>query len=77
MKTRFYSEIPWQNLTSRQELQVDLPCFESSSIATGDEYRPDLLLLTTSDKRLYNYIIELTVDYESNPAINANRKKAK
>ena len=59
---------------SNCKLLVDLPGFESPSIITGDDYRPDLLI-TTSDKRLY--IVELTVGYESNLENNVNRKKTK
>ena len=53
-------------------LLVDLPGFESPSMVTGDQYRPDLLL-TTSDKRLY--IIELTVGHKSNLANNVTTRK--
>ena len=56
------------------KLHVDLPGFESPSIITGDEYRPDLLV-STSDKHLY--VVELTVGFESNLTNNVNRKKAK
>ena len=59
---------------SNCKLLVDLPGFESPSIITGDDYRPDLLI-TTSEKQLY--IVELTVAYESNLENNVNRKKAK
>jgi hypothetical protein len=47
----------FQNL-NECKLIVDLPGFESPSIITGDEYRPDLLV-STSDKHLY--VVELTV----------------
>jgi hypothetical protein len=40
----------------------------------GDEYRPDLLV-STSDKHLY--VLELTIDFESNLTNNVKRKKAK
>ncbi|CAB3984919.1 Hypothetical predicted protein, partial [Paramuricea clavata] len=56
------------------KLLVDLPGFESPSIITGDEYRPDLLV-STSDKHLY--VVKLTVGIESNLTNNVNRKKAK
>ena len=56
------------------KLLVDLPGFESPSIITGDEFRPDLLV-STPDKHLY--VVELTVGFESNLTNNANRKKAK
>ena len=56
------------------KLLVDLPGFESPSIITGDEFRPDLLV-STPDKHLY--VVELTVGFESNLTNNVNRKKAK
>ena len=56
------------------KLFVDLPGFQSPSIITGDEYRPDLLLSTPNN---ILYIVELTVGYESNLANNAKRKKEK
>ena len=46
----------------------------SPSIVTGDSFRPDLLLVT-SDHRLF--ILELTVGYETNLDVNANRKREK
>ena len=56
------------------KLFVDLPGFESPSIVTGDEYRPDLLLLTSAN---HLYIVELTVGFESNLTKNTKRKHAK
>ena len=53
---------------------MDLPGFESPSIVTGDEYRPDLLLLTSAN---HLYIVELTVGFESNLTKNTKRKHAK
>ena len=53
---------------------ADLPGFNSPSIVTGDEYRPDMLL-TTSDNTLY--VVELTVGHESNLSNNTKRKKQK
>ena len=47
---------------------------ESPSIITRDSFRPDLLLVT-SDHRLF--ILELTVGYETNLDVNANRKREK
>ena len=58
----------------RCKLFVDLPRFISPSVKTGDEYRPDLLLITPVEEL---YVLELTVGYESNLARNTNRKKAK
>ncbi len=55
-------------------LYVDLPGYKSPSIITGDTYRSDLLL-STSSKCLY--IIELTVGFESNLQNNVERKKSK
>ena len=56
------------------KLFVDLPGYQSPSIITGDEYRPDLLLSTPNN---IFYMVELTVGYESNLANNAKRKKEK
>ncbi len=56
------------------KLFVDLPGYQSPSIITGDEYRPDLLLSTPNN---ILYMVELTVGYESNLANNAKRKKEK
>ena len=56
------------------KLFVDLPGFQSPSIITGDEYRPDLLLSTPNN---ILYMVELTVGYESNLANNAKREKEK
>ena len=52
-------------------LYVDLPGFMNPSAVTGDSFRPDLLL-TIGKKCLY--ILELTVGFESNLTVNANRK---
>ena len=45
---------------SELSLYVDLPCFHSPSIITGDIFRPDLIFVTT-DKNIY--ILELTVGF--------------
>jgi hypothetical protein len=55
-------------------LYVDLPGYKSPSIITGDCYRPDLLLSTSSGCL---YIVELTVGYESNLKKNVQCNKAK
>ncbi len=55
-------------------LYVDLPGYKSPSIITGETYRPDLLLATSSK---YLYIIERTVGFESNLQKNVERKKSK
>ena len=60
--------------TSGLSLYVDLPCFHSPCIITGDIFRPDLILVTT-DKKIY--ILELTVGFETNLEVNAERKRAK
>ena len=53
-------------------LYVDLPGFLSPCIVTGDTFHPDLLLVT-ADKRLF--VHELTVGFETNLNINAQRKR--
>ena len=45
------------------KVYADLPGYNSPSIITGDEYRPDMLLLTTENTL---YVAELTVGHESN-----------
>ena len=55
-------------------LYVDLQGYKSPSIITGDSYRPDLLLLTSSGVL---YIVELTVGFECNLEQNVKRKKGK
>ena len=59
---------------SGSHLYVDLPRYKSPSIITGDTYRPDLLLLTSTGTL---YIVELTVGFESNLQKNVERKKSK
>jgi hypothetical protein len=53
---------------------VDLPGYKSPSIITGDTYRPNLLLSTSTG---ILYIVELTVGFESNLQKNVERKKSK
>ncbi|CAB3984581.1 Hypothetical predicted protein [Paramuricea clavata] len=55
-------------------LYADIPGFMNPSVITGDRLRPDLLLVT--ENRCL-YILELTVGYESNLLVNANRKSQK
>ncbi|CAB4006838.1 Hypothetical predicted protein [Paramuricea clavata] len=55
-------------------LYADIPGFMNPSVITGDRLRPDLLLVT--ENRCL-YILELTVGYESNLLVNANRKRQK
>ncbi|CAB3985277.1 Hypothetical predicted protein [Paramuricea clavata] len=59
---------------SGSHLYVDLPGYKSPSIITGDTYRPDLLLSTSTGTL---YIVELTVGFESNLQKNVERKKLK
>ena len=54
-------------------LYVDLPCLQSPSIITGDNFRPDLVFLSPDNKI---YILELTVGFETNLEVNAERKRA-
>ena len=54
------------------KVYADLPGYKSPSIITGDEYRPDLLLLTSQNTL---YVAELTVGHESNLENNSNHKK--
>ena len=55
-------------------IYVDLPGFISPSAITGDDLRPDLLLVLPN-KSLY--ILELTVGSESNIRKNSHRKHKK
>jgi hypothetical protein len=55
-------------------LYADVPGFKSSSIITGDTYRPDLLLSFSNGSL---YVVELTVGYATNLENNVKRKKAK
>ena len=59
---------------SSSHLYVDLPGYKSPSIITGDTYRPDLLLLTSTGTL---YIVELTVGFETSLQKNVERKKLK
>ena len=45
-----------------------------SSIKTGDNFRPDLVFVSPDNKI---YILELTVGFETNLEVNAERKRAK
>ena len=51
-----------------------MPLYPNPSVITGDDHRPDLLILT-KDNCLY--ILELTVGYETNLRNNINRKHLK
>ena len=59
------------------KLLADLPGFNSPSIVTGDEYRPDMLLIASDNTLYVNNVIELTVGHESNLSNNSKRKKLK
>ena len=49
---------------------VDIPGFESPSVITGEERRPDIVIRDTNKL----YIIELMVCFETRISINAERK---
>ena len=55
-------------------LFADLPSFPSPSLVTGDSLRPDLVLILNNTSV---YLLELTVGFESNIAINSDRKLRK
>ena len=55
-------------------LYADLPGFFSPCILTGDHLRPGILLSIDTDSL---YIIELTVGFETNIDLNAERKHDK
>ena len=55
-------------------LYADLPSFLSPSVITGDSLRPDLVFIS---KNSILYIMELTVEFESNIQINSDRKASK
>ena len=56
------------------KLYADLPGILNPSIITGDQYRPDILLITPENTV---YIIELTVGFESNLYNDVTRKRSK
>ena len=56
------------------QLYVDNNNFRSPSIITGDDQRPDLLVI---DKRNSIYVLELTVGFEPNIEKNGKRKNDK
>ena len=61
-------------ILSSCSVYADLLSFLSPSFITGDSFRPDIALVTENSSL---YIIELTVDFESNIQINSDRKKTK
>ena len=65
------NNLPSQHI---QNIYADLSSFRNPSIITGDDYCPDLLILT-KDNCLY--ILEVTVGYETNLRNNINRKRLK
>ena len=56
------------------DLYVDLPGYISPCVLTGDKLRPDLLITL---RTICIYILELTIEYESNLQNNATRKGQK
>ena len=56
---------------SNCSLYADLPSYLSPSLITGDSPRPDLVMIT---KNCSLYILELTLEFESNMQINSNHK---
>ena len=56
------------------QLYVDNDNVRSPSVITGDDQRPDLLLI---DKKNNMYVLELTVGFEPNIEKNAKRKNDK
>ena len=58
----------------QKSTQIFLAITARQLIITGDEYRPDMLLLTTENTL---YVAELTVGHESNLENNSIRKKTK
>jgi hypothetical protein len=65
---------PTLTAVQNSTLYADIPGFVNPSVITGDRLRPDLLLVT--ENRCL-YILELTVGYEYNLQVNANRKRQK
>ena len=65
------NNLPSQHI---QNTYADLPSFPNPSVITGDDYRPDLLILTKGNCL---YILELTVGYETNLRNNINRIRLK
>ena len=49
---------------------ADIPGFESPSVITGEERRPDIVICNTNKL----YIIELTVRFETRISVNTERK---
>ena len=76
METQYSSKFLAKTLPSVKpsKLYVDLPCYLSPSILTGESLRPDMLL-SIEDKCLY--IIEVTTGFLTNPERNAQRKEIK
>ena len=56
------------------KLYNDLSFFKNPSIITGDIYRPDLLVIAPDESL---YVVELTVEFETNLRNNVERKHAK
>ena len=60
-----------RNTTTK--IYADLPDSTSPSIITGDEYRPDIVIVTNN----HLWIVELTAGFETNIQINYDRKQQK
>ena len=56
------------------ELYADVTNFSSPSILTGEEMRPDLLIILDRSKM---FVVELTIGFESNIGKNEVRKRNK
>ena len=65
------NNLPSQHI---QNIYADLPSFPNPAVIPGDDYRPDLLILTEENCL---YILELTVGYKTNLRNNINRKRLK
>ena len=59
---------------ANSSLYANLPNFPSPSLITGDSLRPDLILVLNNASI---YVLELTVGFESNIAVNSDRKATK
>ena len=78
MPTRFCFKFPRIHSYCCAKFQtnkyVDIPGFVNPSVLTSDTLRPDLLLVIENECL---YILKLTVGFESNLKVNANRKHQK
>ena len=60
----------FKSIRGNLKYYVDIPGFEPSSVITGEERRPDIVIRDTNKL----YIIELTVGFKTRISINAERK---